>query len=95
MEAAAHVAETFLAKAVVTGSFLFIRQHSVGFVDLFELFLSTIFLVYVRMILTRKFTECSLDLIIVRVSSNAQGLVIITAHNNQTSKVDRHRSKNF
>ena len=39
VEAAAHIAKAFLAKAVIAGALFRIGEHAVGFVDLFELFL--------------------------------------------------------
>ena len=81
MEAAAHVTQSLFAKAVIAGAFLRVRKYTVGFVHFLELFLGIGFLTYIWMILTRKFTERTFDLIIVRIPSNAQGLVIIVTHN--------------
>src|SRR5258706_13963359 len=90
MESSAHVTQYLYAKAVIAGALLCVRKYAVSFVHFLELFLSIGFLAHIRMILTRKFTECAFDLIIACIPSQTKDLVVISiAH---MSQVKRRRS---
>ncbi len=79
---AAHVAEAFLAEAVVACTFVLIGQHAVGLVDLLELLLGVRLFVHIGMILTRQFTERRFDLVVRCALAHTQDFVIIAiAHN--------------
>ena len=86
MESATHVAETFLAEAVIAGALVGIRKHTIRLVDLFELFLGVRFLAHIRVILARQFSEGCFDLIFRGVPSYTEYLVVIAIGHNLESR---------
>ena len=78
----ASTARPDVTEAVVGDTFLRIREHLVGFVDLLKSRLSVRRVVDVRVILTRQSPICLLDLVLSGRASDPQHLVVVplTAH---------------